>query len=71
MSTSLVNEFKIKAKKSSTPTQNMLFLPSNTGKSGVRIRTSRLGGIEGGHSPNHMMANFFDSDEMRNNVGGP
>ena len=50
--------------------QNMLFLPSNTGKSGVRIRTSRLGGIEGGHSPNHMMANFFDSDEMRNNVGG-
>ena len=72
VSTSLVNEFKIKAKKTSTPTQNMLFLPQLSSKSGVRIRTSRLGcGSDGqNHHPasNHQMkAAFFESDEMRRN----
>ena len=43
MSTSLVDEFKIKAKKASSLKEKMLFLSPLTGRSGVRCRTSRLG----------------------------
>ena len=43
MSTSLVDEFKIKAKKASSLKEQMLFLSPLTGRSGVRCRTSRLG----------------------------
>ena len=63
-STSLVNEFKIKAKKTSTPMQNMLFLPYQTGKSGVSIRTSRLG--ETSPKQQHPIANnFYESTEVQ------
>ena len=43
MSASLVDEFKIKAKKERSLKEKMLFLSPLTGRSGVRCRTSRLG----------------------------
>ena len=43
VSSSLINEFKIKTKKMASLHSNMRFLPENTGDSNIRYRESRFG----------------------------
>ena len=58
ISASLVNEFKIKAKKMSTPMQNMIFLPNQIQNRGMSLRESRLGE----NSNNYKHANYESSE---------
>ena len=44
VSTSLVNELKIRKKRECSLRENMIFLPENMKEHGMRLRQSRLGG---------------------------